>query len=184
MKYPVILLIAVCLAAPALAGTTQLSTHVYKVDEGVTFSISNDGASSFLLSWSDSGGTFENIPDPSIIVSTNETYVFKRTTGSHPFLITDSSLPTSGTDGSYARTTTDAAVINAAVLTPIADFTADPAPTADEIVWTPSGNQTGNYFYTCAVTFHTGMTGGIRVVTDSVDTEENSVSGIKAHYQD
>lgn len=184
MKHFVVALVAICLACPALAGTTQLSPHVYKVDEGVTFSISNSGSTSYLLSWSDAGGTFTDIPDPSIIVSVNETYVFKRTTGSHPFLITDASLPTDGTDGSYFRTTTDAAVINAAVLTPIADFTADPAPTSDEISWTPTGSQIGNYFYTCAVTFHTGMTGGIRVVLDSVDTADESVSGLKGQFQD
>jgi len=184
MKHLAIALVAICLAAPAVAETTQLSTHVYKVDEGVTFSISNSGATSFLLSWSDSGGTFTDVEDPSIILSINETYVFKRTTGSHPLLITDATLPTDGTDGSYFRTTTDAGVINAAVLTPVADFTADPAPTSDEISWTPSGSQIGNYFYTCAVVFHTGMTGGIRVVMDSVDTDEGSVGELKARFQD
>ena len=184
MKHLALALVAICLAAPALAETTQLSTHVYKVDEGVTFSISNSGASSFLFSWSDSGGTFTNVEDPSIIVSINETYVFQRTTGSHPLLITDATLPTDGTDGSYFRTTTDAGVINAAVLTPVADFTADPAPTSDQISWTPTGSQIGNYFYTCAVTFHTGMTGGIRVVMDTVDTDDQSVSELKGQFQE
>ena len=107
-----------------------------------------------------------------------------RVTSLHPLVITDGSLPTSGTDGSYQRTTTDGAVIDAATLTPIADFTADPAPTTDFISWTPDVGQIGNYFYTCRVTGHVGMTGGIRIVPGPVPNERSSWSAVKGLYRD
>ncbi len=65
----------------------------------------------------------------------------------------------------FERTTFDGAVIDAATLQPIADFTADPAPTDDFIEWTPGVGDVGNYFYTCRITGHRGMTGAIRVVS-------------------
>ena len=63
----------------------------------------------------------------------------------------------------YERTTTDLAVIEAAVLDPFDDFRADPAPTDDFIEWTPSADDAGEYFYSCHIIFHTGMVGAIRV---------------------
>jgi len=70
----------------------------------------------------------------------------------------------SGTDGAYSRTTSDSALITAATLTPIANFTADPSPTTDLISWTPDA--LGDFWYTCSVTGHTGMTGLISVVPE------------------
>ncbi len=152
----------------ALADTTMVAPSVYEIDAGVDFSIGNSGASSFLLNWSDGSGTFTDEPDPTLILHVGQTYTFMRTTGSHPFVITDDTLPVTGTDGSYARATTDGAVIDAATLTPIADFTADPAPTTDQITWTLTSGDVGDYFYTCRVTFHTSMAGAIHVVEPSL----------------
>ena len=178
-------LFALCLfALPALAGTTQTAPHEYFVDEGVEFLFSNDGSTSFLVSWSDTGGTFTDVEDPSFILEIGQTYVFRRTTSSHPLGLTDGSLPTSGTDGSYQRTTTDSGVIQGAQLTPLADFTADPAPTTDAITWTPTVNDLGNYFYTCLVASHVGMTGGIRIVPGPVPVGSGSVTGLKAGFVD
>ena len=87
-----------------------------------------------------------------------------RTTSFHPFVICNDTLPITGTDGSYSRTTSDGAVIDAATLTPIADFTADPAPAADFIEWTPEAVDVGTYYFTCRVTGHLGMAGRIEVV--------------------
>lgn len=67
-----------------------------------------------------------------------------------------------GTDGAYNRTTYSSTDINSATLNPIATFTADPAPTSDLISWTPT--TAGDYFYTCSVGFHGGMTGKIVAV--------------------
>ncbi len=69
-----------------------------------------------------------------------------------------------GSDGSYFRTSFSAADIQNATLTPIGDFTADPAPTDDLITWTP--DQVGDFWYTCTVTSHTGMTGKITVIPE------------------
>ena len=156
---------AIALAAgTAAADTTQIAPNVYQVDAGVAFTMSNDGASSFLFSWSDSSGTFTDIPDPTFILTAGETYTFMRTTGFHPFVICNDTLPISGTDGNYMRTTSDGAVIDAATLTPIADFTADPAPTSDMISWTPAAGDVGEYYFTCRITGHLGMAGRIEVV--------------------
>jgi len=162
------------LALGALAGvfvsaaagqTTEISPNVYRVETGVDFTMSNQGASNFLFNWIDTGGNFVNVVDPTLILTAGETYTFTRTTSSHPFRITDDTLVVTGTDGSYVRTTFDDAVINAATLTPIADFTADPAPTADMIIWDLIADDIGDYFYTCFIFFHQGMTGRIEVVS-------------------
>jgi plastocyanin len=155
---------AASFTASAVADTTLLRPDVYLVDEGVAFGIANDGASDFLFSWTDASGTFADIADPTIILVAGQTYTFTRTSGMHPFVITDDTLPVSGSDGSYVRDTQDGDTIDDATLKPIADFTADPAPTDDFISWTPAEADAGTYYYTCRVTGHTGMAGRIRVV--------------------
>ncbi|MEQ8845529.1 MAG: GC-type dockerin domain-anchored protein [Phycisphaerales bacterium] len=150
-------------ALPALAQTTQPEPNVYRVPGGVEFTTGNIGANDYTFFWSDSGGSFEDVVDPTLILTAGETYIFRRISGAHPFVITDDSLPVTGSDGTYDRTTTDRAVIDDATLKPIDAFTADPAPTDDFIEWTPTADDVGLYYYTCNVAFHTGMTGAIRV---------------------
>jgi plastocyanin len=156
-------LAAAAIAVPVFADTTLLEPNVYLVDEGVAFMLNNSGASSFLFNWTDDSGAFVDIADPTLHLVVGQTYTFARLTGSHPFIITNDTLEVTGTHGSHARTSTDGAVLDAATLTPIADFTADPAPTSDFIEWTPGAGDVGTYYYTCRVTFHTGMTGRIDV---------------------
>ena len=153
----------------ASALTVSESANVYSVNEGVSFDIGNSGASDFLFSWSDpnpSANSFSALADPTLVLTIGETYTFQRTSSSHPFIIMGSSASAfiSGTDGSYSRTTSDSALISAATLTPIANFTADPSPTTDFISWTPDA--LGDFWYTCSVTGHTGMTGLISVVPE------------------
>lgn len=148
----------------ASAATFIPSPNVYQINEGVAFSLGNSGASHYLFGWNDTSGSFSGIEDPTLVLTVGQTYTFQRTSGSHPFVITNDSLPVTGTDGSFARTTTSGPVIDAATLTPLADFTADPSPTSDLISWTPTTAEIGDYFYTCRVTGHTGMTGAIQVV--------------------
>lgn len=153
----------------ASALTVSESANVYSVNEGVSFNIGNSGASDFLFSWSDpnpSANSFSALADPTLVLTIGETYTFQRTSGSHPFIIMGSSASAfiSGTDGSYSRTTSDSALITAATLTPIANFTADPSPSSDLISWTPDA--LGDFWYTCSVSGHTGMTGLISVVPE------------------
>jgi len=153
----------------ASALTVSESANVYSVNEGVSFDIANSGASNFLFSWSDpdpSTNSFSALADPTLVLTIGETYTFQRTSGSHPFIIMDNSASAfiSGTDGSYSRTTSDSVLITAATLAPVANFTADPSPTTDFISWTPDA--LGDFWYTCSVTSHTGMTGLISVVPE------------------
>ena len=153
----------------ASALTVSESANVYSVNEGVSFDIANSGASNFLFSWSDpdpSTNSFSALADPTLVLTIGETYTFQRTSGSHPFIIMDNSASAfiSGTDGSYSRTTSDSSLISAATLTPVTNFTADPSPTTDFISWTPDA--LGDFWYTCSVTSHTGMTGLISVVPE------------------
>ena len=157
-------LIAAALAASAAADTTQLGPSRYLVDEGTTFSIGNNGISDFLFNWTDDSGTVTDEPDPTLVLVAGQTYIFVRTTGFHPFVICNDTLPISGSDGNYTRDTTDGAVIDAATLQPIADFTADPAPTSDFIEWTPGVDDVGIYYFTCRITGHLGMAGSIEIV--------------------
>ena len=151
-------------SSAAVADTTQTGPNSYTVDEGVTFILESQGSSNFLLSWSDDSGEFSGIADPTITLVSGETYVFDNETFSHPFVITDNTLPVSGTDGSYVRDTSSGSVIDGATLQPIADFTADPEPTDDVISWTPGADDAAEYFYTCRVLSHAGMTGKLVVV--------------------
>lgn len=183
MKRWILTLALVLFASIASAETILVSPSVYDVDEGVAFSIGNSGFSSFLFSWSDGGGTFQDVPDPTLILTAGQTYTFTRTSSSHPFVITDSSLPVTGTPGNYNRDTFDGAIIDTSGLQPLSEFTADPAPTSDFITWTPGTVDEGNYYYTCRVTSHVGMTGAIEVQIAAVPVETGSFSAVKAIYE-
>ncbi|GEM_PF-820430 len=164
------------LGTSAMGQTLQLDDHVYRVESGLMFDISNIGASSFAWSWTDFSGMFVDIEDPTIVLVTGQTYLFRRTTGSHPFVVTDDTLEVTGTDGFFARVSTDGTAIEAAALEPLADWMADPAPTSDFIMWTPGAGDIGEYYYTCAIPFHTGMTGRI-VVEGPADPRDVQIVG-------
>jgi plastocyanin len=147
-----------------LADTTQTGPSTYTIDEGVSFTILNFSALDFLLTWSDDSGTFTSIEDPTITLTAGQTYIFDNNTNVHPFVITDDTLEVTGTDGSFSRVSFSGTDIDNATLQPIADFTADPNPADDVITWTPTNDDAGEYFYTCRVSSHIGMTGKIIVV--------------------
>ena len=161
--------IATAVSAAATAQTTQINPNRYRVETGVAFDIGNVGASDYTFAWTDSSGSFSGIADPTLELVAGQTYTFQRVSGSHPFAICDDTLPVSGSDGSYGRITADIILINAATLEPIADFTADPAPTTDLISWTPTSADLGVYYYTCTVTGHVGMTGRIEIIEAETD---------------
>ena len=159
------------LATTSHAVTTLVSWSRYSVPEGVAFTLGNNGALDFLFNWVYPSGasplSFSNIAaDPTLILTLGQTYTFQRISSSHPFAIMNNTAAAfmSGTDGTYSRTTTSSADINNATLTPIADFTASPAPTMDLITWTPG--QVGDFWYTCTVTSHPGMAGKITVIPE------------------
>ena len=162
--YPCVMTLGLA-ATLAQADTTQTGPNTYEVDAGVDFSLTNIGVNSWLFSWTDSSGTFTDVEDPTLILTQGETYNFDVNVGFHIFVITDSTLPVSGTDGDFNRTTFDGSVIDNATLQPIEDFTADPEPSVDSINWTPMGDDAGDYWYTCRIIGHAGMTGKIVVAT-------------------
>lgn len=171
------------LALPVQATTTQLSTHVWRVNDGAEFFVSNIGGTSYLFTWTDVNGTFTDIEDPSFVFSVNKNYKFHRTTTSHPFVLTDDTLQVLGTDGSFSRTTLVTQEIDDSTLSPRADFTADPAPTSDFISWTPGPLDLGNFYYTCRISPHTGMTGKLRIIEFSVPVHEHSFGSLKGIYR-
>ena len=151
----------------AYADTTKTSPSVYEINEGVTFNLDNFSSSSFLFLWVDKSGAFAKIVDPTLVLTAGETYTFINNTSVHPFIITDTSLPVQGTDGEYFRTSASGAVMDAATLQPIADFTSSPGG-SDPIVWALTEDDVGDYWYTCRVTGHLDMTGRIEVVSGAV----------------
>jgi plastocyanin len=182
LKVLLSILMVSLMAGASVAETSQIAPNVYRVSGGVEFTLGNAGASNYLFTWSDASGTYSGIIDPTLILSSGQTYQFRRISIAHPFAITDDTLPVSGSDGNYVRGTTSASVISAATLDPIADFTADPAPTSDFIEWTPTAPDAGTYYYVCTVTSHTGMTGKIMVEAGSVSNERSSFGSIKALF--
>lgn len=154
----------------AASAATSGAGPSFTIDEGVDFKITNSGSSHFVFAWSDPGSgssSFSDKNDPTLVLTAGETYTFERTTSAHPFVIMDSSAGSfmSGSDGSYARETTNSTTISNAILTPTADFTSNPGG-GDLITWTPTASDAGDYWYTCSVTSHTGMAGAITVVPE------------------
>lgn len=153
------------LATMSHAVTTLVSLSRYSITEGVAFTIGNSGSSDFLLNWTDPTGapplSFASIADPTLVLTLGQTYTFQRTSTAHPFAIMDNSAATfiTGTDGNYSRTTTNSTLINDATL-----FTANPGTPGDILSWTPDA--LGDFWYTCSVTSHTGMTGLITIVPE------------------
>lgn len=167
MRYAICAVAAVMAIAAAASADTIQDGAIFTIDEGVDFGLNNAGANDFLFNWTDPDGgpSWIDEVDPTLVLTAGETYTFVRNTTSHPFIIMDSSAAAfiTGTDGAYQRTTTDGALLDAATLQPIEDFTADPAPSGVVITWTPT---VGDYWYTCRVTGHLGMTGRIQVVPE------------------
>ncbi len=158
-----VILLLTTLTFSAQAVTTLVSPSIYSVTERVTFSLATSGASDFLFSWTDPFGTpaksFTNIADPTLRLTIGQTYTFQRTSTSHPFVIMNNTISSfiSGTDGSFSRTTSDFNTITSATI-----FTANPGTPGPAVNWTPT--IAGDYFYTCSVGFHDGMTGKIVAV--------------------
>ena len=126
-------------ASALVANTTLISPSVYTVTASTAFTTTANGASDYLFSWTDADSdSFSAIADPTLILTVGETYTFQRLDSAHPLVITSDLLPVTGTDGSYARSTTNLDDITDNQLTPTADFTADPGPTSDLITWTPT----------------------------------------------
>lgn len=137
------------------ADTTQTGPHSYTVDEGVTFSFTAQTTDAFLISWTDSSGTFTQIADPTLTLSSGQTYVFRMMTIDHTLCITDDTLAVSGDDGSYVR---EENPIWPTVLQPNSDFIAH---LDMSISWAVTGDDTGDYYYTSPVIVFTDMTGKI-----------------------
>ena len=168
MKYTLALLFT--LTSPfSVAATTALANNTFAIDEGVAFTLGNDGAEDYLYSWTDSSGSELSIADPTLILTAGQTYTFVRTSPLHPFAILNDTLSVSVIGGSLFRDSQNSTVINASILSPEASFIANPtigSTPANTISWTPSNADIGDYFYTCLVTSHTSMTGRIQVVPE------------------
>ena len=151
---------------------TTVNGAVYSVNEGVDFAITNAGNQSFQLTWSDPGAaTFSNVVDPTLVLTVGQTYTFERFTVSHPFAITSSEMDVTGSDGAFARVGNQNSDIQPFILSPAADFTAGQSSangtaSGDPIVWTPTAADLGDYWYTCTIRGHRGMTGKITVVPE------------------
>ncbi len=183
MKFLAACILVILLAATAHSETIVLGPHRYEITTGVTFNVNNLSSNSYLFSWFDETGAISNVVNPTLVLQAGQTYTFRRVSSKHPFVIADATLPVTGTDGQFRRTTNDRAIINAAILQPLADFTADPSPTSDAIVWSLGNNADAIYYYTCDVPAHTAMTGQIIAGSGAVDIEPSSWASLKALYR-
>lgn len=154
------------------ASTTLLGPSLYRITEGVAFTLGNNGSSAFTFNWTDpgtSGASRSNIADPTLVLTLGQTYTFQRVSAAHPFIIMSDAaaafIDTQNGNGNFFRTTTDSTLINSTILNPAVDYTANPGvPVGNVISWTPSTE--GNYWYTCQVASHTAMAGGFNVVPE------------------
>ena len=171
MKPPtsLFLLAAVTIFPSFTQAATTVDGPSYEIDEGVNFSIVNSTNQNFILSWTDPGGaSFTSVNDPTLVLTVGQTYTFERTSRSHPFAITTTDMSVTGTDGAFSRVNNTADAVSPFILSPSADFTAEPTnnASAEPITWTPTAEDIGDYWYTCTIVNHRNMTGRITVVPE------------------
>ncbi|MCB1182250.1 hypothetical protein KDM41_02380 [bacterium] len=179
-----LLALAAALAPPARAETIVHGPGRYELTTGTTFNVDNDSSTGYLFGWNDGGSLFAGVRNPTLILHAGRTYVFRRVSAKHPLIMAGATLPVAGAGDVWTRATADTTVIAAARLRPLADFTADPAPTTDAIVWTPLPADAGLYWYTCDVPAHVTMTGRLEVVADGVAVTHRSWGAVKALYRE
>lgn len=153
------------------AATTLIGQSLYRITEGVAFTIGNNGANDFTFNWTDpgaSGESFSNVTDPTLVLTLGQTYTFQRVSTAHPFIIMSDAaaafIDTQNGNGNFFRTTTDSTLINSTILSPAVDYTANPGTPGNIISWTP--DTAGDFWYTCQVASHTQMTGGFSVIPE------------------
>ena len=161
-----LLFVATLIAGPAIS-----YAGIVVGNPGDTFDIYFDGADSFLLRTSPS----ENYePDPTLMLTAGETYTFTHSGPMHPFAFLDDSAPiaatSSGVAGSeYVRTVNDTSFLGNV----LEGGSMIVYPTGSSMIstldWTP---EAGNYYYTCAVQWHTNMAGRIIVQAASASVPE------------
>jgi plastocyanin len=135
---------------------TQLVGSSFRVPTGASISVSNAGASDYLLDVSSYGGTASEA-DPTLILTVGETYQFTRVTSGHNFALVNGSLPIAeNLNGSLYRTVTDSSLDNYDITEGIS------GNGSANVTWTPVAS--GVYYYTCDVTSHQQMVGKLIVV--------------------
>lgn len=136
--------IAACLlllATLSHASTTLLGPSLYRITEGVAFTLGNNGASDFTFNWTDpgtGGASWSNIADPTLVLTSGQTYSFQRISSAHPFIIMGSAaaafIDTQGGNGNFFRTTTDPTLYNSTILNPAVDYTANPGNPVGNVI--------------------------------------------------
>jgi plastocyanin len=154
-------------AASATHAVTIVGTNnVYQVDQGVTFTIGNNGSSDFIFNWTDPGSysdSFSNKLDPTLRLSVGQTYTFERVSSGHNFVLLKPSftyMTGNEQQGYYRNTSTDAFISN---------HTYDVAVYGGRSVftWTPTNLDVNrDYWYTCQVANHPEMAGKITVIPE------------------
>ena len=151
-------------AASATHAVTIVGTNnVYQVDQGVTFTIGNNGSSDFIFNWTDPGSysdSFSNKLDPTLRLSVGQTYTFERVSSGHNFVLLKPSftyMTGNEQQGYYRNTSTDAFISN---------HTYDVAVYGGRSVFTWTPTAAGDFWYTCSVTSHNGMAGKITVIPE------------------
>lgn len=162
------------LATVSHASTVLLGPSLYRITEGVAFTLGNNASNDFTFNWTDpgeGGASWSNVVDPTLVLTLGQTYSFQRISAAHPFIIMSNAaaafIDTQNGNGNFFRTSQDATLINSTILSPAVDYTANPGPSGapgNVISWTPGTE--GDFWYTCQVASHTLMAGGINVVPE------------------
>jgi hypothetical protein len=181
-------LLTICAPLSLQGKTTAIGGGIYYVTEGVHFEIYAYSSGSFFFSWTDPDGTeFNNIQDPTLYLTIGETYTFERSSTGNPLRLTTDRLPVekvpSVAGPYYRRTTEDLDEIDAASLTPLTEFTADPSGvdgtlSGDIVVLNVTASIIGTLYYTSLVPGNSEMT-GLLIVEDT----SGSTAAVKKSLQ-
>lgn len=160
-------MLAGSVASPAV--TVVQPGNTFTIDQGVEFTITNDGGVAFLFSWTD-GGIPHAASNPILLLDRGQTFTFVRATPGHPLTLTDDTLPVTESGGAYERATTDVLTLLGAIV-PISDPSlsgSNPTDTttAALVLDTTALSPGQEFYYTSAVLAETKMTGAITIVPE------------------
>ena len=169
-----LIVMATLLALPTLTSAAQIIGA-----DGDEFEIWFEGASDFRLR-TDPADDF--LSDPTLILTEGHTYTFTHSGAMHPFAFLDNAAPIAATGSSvegneFIRTVNDQSFM--ANVLDGGSMIVYPTGGAfsSTLDWTPTQ---GDYYYTCAVQWHTNMAGRITVQAAASGVPEPTAFGLSA----
>ena len=186
MKLPLILVLLKLAAAITAFGAINIfdaDTNTYTLGLSTDVDLTG-GNGNFDFDFLDGGALPDPTTDTNLILNTSSTYTFTHVGNGHPFIILSDTVmapynPNSSTGlrdsfpGSLPESAAYVASSNSESLYLIAN-------TEDSFTWSPSAQDVGSYWYTCAIAGHRDFLGQIEVVAVPEPSSYSLLLGVLA----